>query len=306
MLKMNFKDEIQSNGKRLYNIIDDATNHIIQQNCILERSNVNDEEGTKINAFMMKQIIDEINKNTPVGVIHAYAGLHAPSGYLLCQGQQVSRTVYADLFRVIGTSYGIGDGSTTFHLPDLRGRVVVGLKDDDSDFNTLAKKAGSKTHTLTVNEMPSHTHKQNAHKHTSGGSSSSTGSHTHTATSNSTGAHTHTVSGTAASAGTHQHDSTFNMGYNVHADGAAFAKAYKSTTWNGTVADDGAHTHKVSGTAASAGSHSHTITVNSGGAHSHTITVSVDNTTAVNQATGGGEAHNNMQPYLVMNYIIKY
>ena len=101
----------------------------------------------------------------PPGVIHEYAGSEAPAGYLFCQGQEISRTTYADLFLVIGTTYGSGDGETTFALPDMRGRVPVGLHVDDTDFDVLGKQGGSKTHILSVDEMPSHTHVQNAHKH---------------------------------------------------------------------------------------------------------------------------------------------
>lgn len=65
----------------------------------------------------------------PAGTVIPYAGSSAPSGYLLCYGQAVSRTTYANLFTAIGTVYGSGDGSTTFNVPDLRGRVAAG-KDD--------------------------------------------------------------------------------------------------------------------------------------------------------------------------------
>lgn len=65
----------------------------------------------------------------PIGGMVAFAGTAAPAGWLLCFGQAVSRSTYSDLFSVIGTTYGIGDGSTTFNLPDKRGRVSVG-KDD--------------------------------------------------------------------------------------------------------------------------------------------------------------------------------
>ena len=88
------------------------------------------------------------------------------------------------------------------------------------------------------------------------------------------------------------------------------------TGWAGTntnnawsnrgIGQAGSHTHSVSGTAASAGGHSHTVTVTSAGSHSHAVSVTVNNAMAVNQPTGGGLAHNNMQPYLVLNYIIKY
>lgn len=66
---------------------------------------------------------------TPIGAVADYAGSSAPTGWLLCYGQAVSRTTYASLFAVISTTYGTGDGSTTFNLPDCRGRVTAG-KDD--------------------------------------------------------------------------------------------------------------------------------------------------------------------------------
>ncbi len=80
-----------------------------------------------------------------------------PQGWLLCQGQAVSRTTYAALFAQLGTTWGAGDGTTTFNLPDMRGVVPVG-KSSDVEFNELAKRYGTKTHTLTTAEMPSHRH----------------------------------------------------------------------------------------------------------------------------------------------------
>jgi len=93
-----------------------------------------------------------------VGVIKLFGGSNAPEGWLLCDGSAVSRTTYSDLFKAIGTAYGEGDGSTTFNLPDMRGKVGVGLAPADTYFNTLGKTGGEKTHTLTIDELPSHTH----------------------------------------------------------------------------------------------------------------------------------------------------
>jgi prepilin-type N-terminal cleavage/methylation domain-containing protein len=96
----------------------------------------------------------------PVGSsIAGYWGT-IPDGYLLEDGSAVSRTTYADLFGLIGTTYGAGDGSTTFNLPDSRGRVTVNLSAADAEFNTIGKKYGEKTHQLTWNEMPAHVHQQ--------------------------------------------------------------------------------------------------------------------------------------------------
>ena len=88
----------------------------------------------------------------PVGCVIPFAGAVAPDGWLLCQGQAVSRTTYAQLFSVIGTTYGSGDGSTTFNLPDMRGRVAVG-----SDAN-LGAAAGVQSVSLTAAQNGPHNH----------------------------------------------------------------------------------------------------------------------------------------------------
>ena len=90
----------------------------------------------------------------PVGCVIPFAGAAAPTGWLLCQGQAVSRTTYAQLFSVIGTTYGSGDGSTTFNLPDMRGRVAVG---SDANWGCAAKR-GETAHTQLLTEMAEHYH----------------------------------------------------------------------------------------------------------------------------------------------------
>ena len=95
------------------------------------------------------------------GSITSFAGANLPpsSGYLICDGSAVSRTTYANLFLVIGTTYGSGDGTTTFNLPDLRGRTIIGTGQGIALTNrTLASTGGEEAHTLSVNEMPSHNH----------------------------------------------------------------------------------------------------------------------------------------------------
>ena len=92
------------------------------------------------------------------GVVLPYAGSSAPTGFLLCDGSAVSRTTYSRLFTIISTQYGVGDGSTTFNLPDLKGRIPVGKDGGQTEFDVLGETGGAKTHTLTVNEMPSHSH----------------------------------------------------------------------------------------------------------------------------------------------------
>jgi microcystin-dependent protein len=107
----------------------------------------------------------------PSGSVMAYAGSAAPSGWLLAFGQAVSRTTYADLFTAIGTTYGTGDGSTTFNLPDLRGRAVRGVDNMGGTAanrvtsggsgitgTTLGASGGAETVTLTTAQMPAHNH----------------------------------------------------------------------------------------------------------------------------------------------------
>lgn len=94
----------------------------------------------------------------PCGAIIPWAATTAPPNWLLCDGSAVSRTTYSSLFAVIGTTYGTGNGSTTFNLPDLRGRVPVGRDAGQTEFDVLGETGGAKTHTLSINEIPSHTH----------------------------------------------------------------------------------------------------------------------------------------------------
>jgi microcystin-dependent protein len=117
-----------------------------------------------VNAAVIKQGTYRL---VPAGAIMPYAGAAAPDGWLLCYGQAVDRTTYADLFTAISTTYGVGDGSTTFNLPDLRGRVVAGQDDmggssanrltgltNGIDGDTLGATGGEEAHTLTQAQLP--------------------------------------------------------------------------------------------------------------------------------------------------------
>jgi len=126
----------------------------------------------------------------PAGMLAPFAGSAAPTGWLLCFGQAVSRTTYAALFAAIGTTYGAGDGSTTFLLPDLRGRVVAGLDNMGGtsanrlvetgngspgiNGDTLGAAGGSDRHQLTAAQMPLHGHPTQVSSNT-GSSSTPTG-----------------------------------------------------------------------------------------------------------------------------------
>lgn len=97
---------------------------------------------------------------TPIGMIMPYAGTTIPEKWMKCEGQALSRTDYSALFSVIGTTYGNGDGTTTFNVPNLQGRFPIGMNSNDNDFNMLGATGGNKTHTQTVAELAKHKHVQ--------------------------------------------------------------------------------------------------------------------------------------------------
>lgn len=98
------------------------------------------------------------NPLVPIGSILEWSGSTLPAGFLWCDGSAVSRTTYADLFAAIGTTYGVGDNSTTFNLPNRKGKVGVGRDAAQTEFDVLGETGGTKTETLTLAQMPAHTH----------------------------------------------------------------------------------------------------------------------------------------------------
>ena len=109
-----------------------------------------------------------ISDTLPIGSVIEWYSDTIPDNWLLCNGQAVSRTDYSALFEVIGTTYGTGNGTTTFNLPNKMGRVGVG-KSDISPYNQLGNTGGETTHTLTLNEMPRHSHSSAVINPSSGG-----------------------------------------------------------------------------------------------------------------------------------------
>lgn len=101
------------------------------------------------------EFIDASNANTqiktmlvtvPIGTILPYSSNNIPTGFMICDGRAIDRTVYSILFNLIGTTYGAGDGSNTFNIPNLKGKVPVGLDSSDSDFDTIGETGGYKKH----------------------------------------------------------------------------------------------------------------------------------------------------------------
>lgn len=113
---------------------------------------------------LVNENFDKIDATSITGVVQLFAGSTAPPGWLICNGQAVSRTTYAALYAVIGTTYGAGDGSTTFNVPNLVNKTVRGS-------NSLGKTGGADTVTLSTANLPAHNH---------AGTTDSAGAHTHT------------------------------------------------------------------------------------------------------------------------------
>ena len=123
-----------------------------------------DEGGDK--RWILQGIQGEVQQ-VPTGVMYPYGGSTAPTNFLLCDGDAVSRSTYSALFTAVGTSFGVGDGSTTFNLPDMRGRVPLGLDNlggasanrvTNSQADSIGGNNGAEGHVLTTTEMPSHNH----------------------------------------------------------------------------------------------------------------------------------------------------
>ena len=184
--------------------------------------------------------------STPAGALMMFSGpvSNAPSGYLLANGSAVSRTTYSALFSAIGTTWGIGDGSTTFNLPDARGQFLRGL--DNGRGVDPSRALG----TTQASQNLLHTHT---------GTSDSAGGHTHAASSDTQGSHAHAL----------PIQSTDNT--------AGFA-AFKTTaniTQTGSTDAAGAHAHNI--TVAAVAAHTHTFTsASSGGTEARPTNIAVN------------------------------
>lgn len=221
----------------------------------------------------------------PVGVSMEWYTSTPPTNWLICDGSMLDISEYPELFAVLGTTFG-GDGTTDFALPDRRGRFGVGYSSTDTDFAKIGRVGGSKEHTLTVSELATHTHIQNAHTHTQS-------AHTHTLNS-----HTHSFSATTSNRGAHTHTGRY-LGMNVSSGGVGSYLLRR-------ISDDDSY-QGTSQITNSAGNHTHTVSGTTGGASGNTSSTTATNnsTTATNQNTGDSEPFSILNPYFVVNYIIK-
>lgn len=204
------------------------------------------------------------------GDIKYTASSTAPTGWLKANGAAVSRTAYAALFAAIGTTFGAGDGFTTFNLPDLRGEFIRGWDDGrgiDAGRSIGSAQAGaiqSHGHSASSADAGSHVHSGSAQSggtHSHSASSGQAGRHGHTAWTDTQGAHTHSVKeGRVGPGGTEPE--TLASG-----DDYTNTTAYLSTT-----SISGAHGHNVG--VGDAPDHSHSVSINSGGEHTHNLSIS--------------------------------
>ena len=284
---------------------------------------------TTANQAVRKSYVDNY---TPAGVITQYGGSSAPTGWLLCQGQAISRTnsLYTRLFTAISTTYGAGDGTTTFNVPNLQGRIPVGRDSTQTEFDALAETGGSKTSTLITANLPSHQHGVGTivpntiadHLHGVGTIVPNTiADHLHgvgTILPNTIADHLHAF-GTLATANTDlgSHNHTQNAHTHTASSATGGSHSHTSTTsdivreFGGGDADLTANStygpYNISSiTTDTHAGHTHTVTVNSQtptniatalGSHLHAISGSVatggghTHTMAGSTATGGGHTH---------------
>lgn len=230
----------------------------------------------------LSSLLTFIGSFEPVGSVKMYAGSSAPSKWLFCQGQAVSRTTYAKLFAAIGTTYGAGDGSTTFNLPDFRGRTAIGAGTGTASGATahaLGQREGAETVLLTDQQVA------HGHSFTQPTISVNTnGSVSEKAAFNTGGMSAHE---------THTHTAK---------NGGAFVQN-GTGDWNADLA--GGTYYKCGSTTASASvAHTHSVPAHTHGFTNPTYKATGGSVANLHGASNTRSAHSNMQPYTAINYII--
>ncbi|SFG64774.1 tail fiber protein [Methylobacterium gossipiicola] len=274
------------------------------------------------------------------GTVSAFASPAVPEGWLICDGRSLSRTAYAALFLLIGTSHG-AENDSTFRIPDLRGRTIFGLDSGAGRLTgagglggDLGNVGGSQTVTLTEAQLAPHGHggsTGNAGGHDHGGSVVASGQHSHGGGTGAAGAHSHT--GATSAAGAHSHTGTTEVGgahihpigynrvsiYQTGGSGVAVASIYPGVVNAGGATDSegtssGQHQHSL--TTSGVGDHAHSLTTDSVGDHAHSIALDGQHAHGIPavgdhahsltiSAAGGGQGHPNVPPGLVLTLAIK-
>jgi microcystin-dependent protein len=253
----------------------------------------------------------QINTNTPTGMISIHSASVAPTGWLLCDGTSYGSASYTTLFNVIGYTFG-GSGAN-FNVPNLKGRIVVGIDIAQVEFDTRGETGGAMTHQHTISAITSigssnhdgHGHNMNSHSHGNSISESAAGDHGHS---------TNQITNTGNS-GNHGHSLTGS----VTANNTAGRKVSSGSTSN-TLQDIG-HAHLDNFAVSAGGDHDHAITATNlstnSGNHTHSVGVTNNSNNAHSAIAGGSHAHtttvpqhtsdslSNLQPYMALNYIIK-
>lgn len=225
----------------------------------------------------------------PVGSVQMWLTSSAPTGWVILDGTNLSRSTYSELFGVWGTTFGSGDGSTTFGIPDMRQSIPIGLS-STTGINTLAAKTGSWNHshgpgTLTV---ASHTHGNGSltvASHSHGPGTLQVASHTHGAGTLTVSSHTHDLSvDTTFTDITHSHTApSHTHTYSATTSGPSDTSSSVNTTPPNDALPGDFHTHSVSGTTDSGGGSS---TSSDGGSHRHSVNGQSTNATAPTVGSG--------------------
>ncbi|WP_204345618.1 phage tail protein [Psychroserpens algicola] len=257
------------------------------------------------NGTQWVRLADNPRDTIPTGAIFAFPTATPPDGYLECNGSAVSRTTYANLFALIGTSYGSGDGTTTFNLPDYRGEFLRGFSNGSgNDPNALSRldrgdgTTGDNIGTKQNNQTLSHLHGVDPPPT----NVSNNGYHSHSIqprnfTTNNSGAHAHLIQAfnmNSSTSGYHYHPITYESTYvTTSVSGGTYIRQLIGATNSGT-GSSGSHNHSVyfpSRYTNSSGSHNHSVTINnltinSSGNHTHNLNIPSFNSTS----SGGSES----------------